>query len=263
MAFHRDHSDQVFCSAVHPTRSLVATGQQGKAPSVLVWDYRGTLKPAAAAVGERPPTKETLVALTGAHRRGVSHLCFSRCGRYLASTGLDDWHALVVHDWEAGAVLLNRPTSKDTVFDLQFVPPLPPRHASEEDEQVPSPPLELVQVGSNVLRFWTLGDGGHNASWQSATLGPDGQWQTFLCVGFVGADPWAGAASAAEAAPAQKPRANGMRTVVGCQDGSLYLFAGSRLSQAVPAHSGPVNVLSCQGDLMATGGHDGLIKVLH
>jgi len=272
MSFHREHSDEVLCSAVHPTRSLMATGQQGKTPFVLVWDYRNTLKPPvppnssgmspAASLGERSPTKESLVALIGAHRRGVTHLCFSPCGRYLASTSCDDWHSLVVHDWEATTVLLNRPTSKDKVFDLAFVPPPPPQHSAEEMERMPSPPLELVQCGVNLLRFWTLSDGGHNATWQSATLGAEGQWQTFLCVGFIGVDPWGATSNASTgAAHPQKPRLNGMRTVVGCQDGSLYLFAGAQLSKEVPVHTGPVNVLSCQGDVLATGGHDGLIKV--
>jgi len=52
-----------------------------------------------------------------------------------------------------------------------------------------------------------------------------------------------------------------MRTVVGCQDGSLYLLAGTKLTQTFSAHSGPVNVISCHAEGMASGGHDGLIKV--
>ena len=53
----------------------------------------------------------------------------------------------------------------------------------------------------------------------------------------------------------------GMRTVVGCQDGSIYLLAGLALNKAVPAHTGPVNVLSCHAEGLASGGHDGLVKV--
>ena len=266
MGFHRDHTDEVLSMAVHPTRSLCATGQQGKLPSICVWDYRGRLAPrtphgaagTAPSHGERRSTKPTRVTLHGAHRRGASHLCFSGCGRYLASIGMDDRHTLVVHDWEAAAIVAQRATTKDVPFDLQFIPPPPPpQHAPEEGEApLLLPPLELVQVGVNILRFWTITDGGHNLGWRSATLGAEGQWQTFLCVGFVGVDPWR-----ANDPNTPKPTLNGMRTVVGCQDGSLYLLAGSQLSKVVIAHTGPVNVMRCVMDGIATGGHDGLVKV--
>ena len=40
------------------------------------------------------------------------------------------------------------------------------------------------QAGQHCLRFWRID--GHNASWASATLGGEGQWQAFLCVATVG-----------------------------------------------------------------------------
>jgi hypothetical protein len=54
---------------------------------------------------------------------------------------------------------------------------------------------------------------------------------------------------------------SGLRTVVGCQDGNLYLLAGKALTKAVAAHTGPVNVVVATSDGCATGGHDGLVKV--
>lgn len=92
----------------------------------------------------------------------------------------------------------------------------------------------------------------------------EGMWQTFLCVGFLGVEPGASSlprTDASAASPIHKPRLSAMRTVVGCQDGSLYLLAGTKLTQTFSAHSGPVNVISCHAEGMASGGHDGLIKV--
>ena len=40
VTFHRDHTDEVMSIAVHPTRSLVATGQQGRC-LVMARDYEG------------------------------------------------------------------------------------------------------------------------------------------------------------------------------------------------------------------------------
>jgi microtubule-associated protein-like 6 len=190
----------------------------------------------------------------------VSHLSFSHDGKYLASLGEDDWHSLCVHDWENAAVVCLRTTVKETSFDLQFAPPAPrPPLASP----VPAP-MELVQCGVNFLRFWTVE--GHNASWQSASLGSEGQWQTFLCLGFVGVEPWQASVDSGDnrafaANVVAKPKVNGRRTVVGCQDGALYLLAGIHLSKTIPAHTGPVNVVSCSSGAMASGGADGLVKV--
>jgi hypothetical protein len=96
-------------------------------------------------------------------------------------------------------------------------------------------------------------------------------WQTFLCVGFLGVEPGSSSSSQVPTSsdnssngatsPIYKPRLSAMRTVVGCQDGSLYLLAGTKLTQTFSAHSGPVNVISCHAEGMASGGHDGLIKV--
>jgi hypothetical protein len=97
-------------------------------------------------------------------------------------------------------------------------------------------------------------------------------WQTFLCVGFLGVEPGSSSSSSqvptssdnssnGATSPIYKPRLSAMRTVVGCQDGSLYLLAGTKLTQTFSAHSGPVNVISCHAEGMASGGHDGLIKV--
>ena len=210
--FHLDHRDEVMSIAVHPSRTLVATADQGKVPSVLVWDYEG-----APAGGSYP----TVATLRGHHRRGVTHLAFSPCGKWLASVGADDQHSLVVFDWANQTVRCRRPTPKEKTMDIAF-----PATTSDG----------IVQVGVGFIRFWTVS--GHNLTWKSAVLAGHGQWQTFTSVGFVG-----------------------NRTVVGCQDGSLYLFAGTTLERTVAAHDGPVNVLSSTNEGCASGGHDGLVKV--
>lgn len=212
--FHRDHRDEVMSSAVHPTRTLVATGEQGKVPTILIWDYE------AAPEGGACPTA---VTLQGQHRRGVSHLSFSPDGKWLASLGLDDQHSLVIYDWANQSVRCQRPTPKEKTFDLAFPP-------TTSDG--------VVQVGVKFIRFWRIE--GHNMTWKSATLGAVGQWQTFFSIGFVG-----------------------NRTVVGCQDGSLYVFAGTTLERSVPAHIGPVNVISSNNEGCATGGADGVLKVFN
>ena len=55
----------VYSLALHPERSLVATGQIGKTPFICVWDTS---------------TLDTVSILQGAHERGISALGFNSEG---------------------------------------------------------------------------------------------------------------------------------------------------------------------------------------
>ena len=65
--FHCEHTDEVTCLAKHPTRTLVATGQQGAVPAILIWDYE------ASPDGGGMPTVRSI---TGVHRRAVTQMAF-------------------------------------------------------------------------------------------------------------------------------------------------------------------------------------------
>lgn len=174
MTFHRDHNDEVTCIAVHPTRSICATGQQGKYPFICVWDYRGTLTSRGANTSHGVPrnTKETLVTLHGTHRVGVRNICFSDCGKYLASISLDNWHTLTVHDWDNSHVICSREMCRETPFDLAFVPQSSPISQRElvNAGVTETPKIELVMVGVNTIKFITVTEG-HNSEAKSASLG--------------------------------------------------------------------------------------------
>ena len=89
--FYQQHSGDIFCLAVHPCRTLVATGDIAATPKILVWDH---------------DTLETRKLLTGLHRRAVSLLTFSPTdGKYLLSVGHDQYHSVAIYDWENGTPL--------------------------------------------------------------------------------------------------------------------------------------------------------------
>ncbi len=60
------HFDLSFSLALHPDKTLVATGQIGKEPFICVWD---------------PVTLDTVSILQGGHERGVAALGFSADGK--------------------------------------------------------------------------------------------------------------------------------------------------------------------------------------
>ena len=64
--FFTDHTDDVISLAVHPNGRLVATGQMGSTPRIIIWNTE---------------TMESIQTLVGFHKRGVPLLTFSRDGK--------------------------------------------------------------------------------------------------------------------------------------------------------------------------------------
>ncbi|CAM9463991.1 unnamed protein product, partial [Phaeothamnion confervicola] len=121
-SFNFDHADDVTCLAMHPEGEVVATGEVGTVPKIVVWN----------AV-----TTATIAILSGIHRGAVAHLAFSLGGRLLASVGDDVYHTLVVYVWRQGSVVFAAPTTAEPVFGLCF---------AEDDV--------AVTCGHNHIYFW-------------------------------------------------------------------------------------------------------------
>lgn len=88
--FINEHTDDIISMALHPSGDIVATGQVGKDPQIIIWNTS---------------TLSKLSTLTGAHERGVCALAFSPDGNTLLSVGLDDKHTIVQWRWRTGIKL--------------------------------------------------------------------------------------------------------------------------------------------------------------
>ena len=94
----------------------------------------------------------------------------------------------------------------------------------------------LIHVGTNFIRFWTIE--GRNMNYQDAFLGRKARVQTFLNIGWCGSSP-----------------------VIGTSDGHLYKFLGRQLDAIVKAHDQAVFTIHSTSSGLATGGHDGCVKL--
>ena len=159
--FFREHTDDITCLAVHPTGTVVATGQMGADPCVFVWD----------AV-----TGRVLRKLGGFHRRAVTALAFSADGNYLATTGQDDQHSVALYDWKE---FTGRVVKRDSRQMLASQGMRVARGGTRKLLDVAYHPGGhwFVAVGVRVVKFFNA----HTMAARRGIIGDKGKLQPFLC----------------------------------------------------------------------------------
>ena len=189
------HTDDILCLAMHPSGSIVATGQIGRVPVIHVWDTT---------------TRKTLSILKNGHERGVCAVDFSRDGRRLASVGVDNEHCIAVWDWSKGTLLATARGHKDKVFVIGWSL---------------SQPDSLVTGGVRHIKFWKIAGSGFTS--KRGIFGKKGKSDSMLCIAFTeDGDTLSGACNG----QAYRWRGNTLISTVKCHTGPLYsIFAISNL----------------------------------
>lgn len=124
--FFLGHDDDIISLTMHHNKTLVASGQVGKEPQILVWDST---------------TMQTASILKGGHTHGIGILAFDPSGDKLASCGIDQSATIIVWDWKKGKVLAKSIGRQSKIFDIQFNPH---KHNS------------LIACGVNHITFFNL-----------------------------------------------------------------------------------------------------------
>eukprot|EP00771_Trimastix_marina_P001226 gnl/Trimastix_PCT/2281.p1 GENE.gnl/Trimastix_PCT/2281~~gnl/Trimastix_PCT/2281.p1 ORF type:complete len:694 (-),score=216.07 gnl/Trimastix_PCT/2281:691-2772(-) len=149
--YYRGHNDDILCLAVHPDGTLVATGEIGRDPPILVWD---TL------------SMQTEMEFRGQHSHGVAALAFSPDGALLVSAGLDDQHRIVVWSTKQRAALCSINGSRSKLLAFAF-----------------SSPREFVAIGVRAIEFCRFE--GSTIVKRRGIFGQRGTYQTLPCAAYL------------------------------------------------------------------------------
>jgi WD40 repeat protein len=148
--FFCGHSDDVTCVAVHPQRTLAASGQKGKDCCVLVWDVTKVKRGVSLNrhVARLKPTNAS---------RGISGVDFSGDGKFLLAVGMDDQRTISVFDWREGVLVASCKAGHGDVSQVRFNPYLysPMDHTLGIDASAKGC-YTLVSYGGKQVKFWTL-----------------------------------------------------------------------------------------------------------
>ncbi|XP_071834835.1 echinoderm microtubule-associated protein-like 6 isoform X3 [Apostichopus japonicus] len=150
--FFLAHDDDIVSLALHPDRTLVATGQVGKEPYICIWNSFDM---------------KTVSILKDGHSHGIGSLTFSKDGMRLVSVGLDPNNIINVWDWKKGKLLCTVKGHSDRIFDCQFNP-----------FRINS----LVSCGVKHIKFWSIC--GNALTAKKGIFGKAGDIQTMLCLAF-------------------------------------------------------------------------------
>jgi microtubule-associated protein-like 6 len=152
--FFTGHNDDIVSLAVHPNRSICATGQLGRSPKILVWDSKDMSQ---------------LQCIEGFHTRGVLALAFSPDGSFLTSVGKDNDHTVAVWDWLRARKVASEKGHNDSIFACEYNP-----HS----------PDTMVTCGVKHIKFWSLNKETGRLQTRKGIFGSKGKLQTILCIAF-------------------------------------------------------------------------------
>ena len=144
-----DHKHEGVSFAIHPNGNIVATGEVGEKPSVLLWNTR---------------TLKQIQAMSTVMKGAVSLLSFSPDGKRLACVADDTFHCLIVYDWEAGKILFKDQIGRQKVFDCQFIDG-----------------SRIFTCGLNNVNFWIGGNEKNIYNKKPGLFGYQFKRQTMMC----------------------------------------------------------------------------------
>ena len=225
-----EHLTEIVCLAMHPNMIYAATGDVSPTPKICIWD---TI------------TMECLARITGLLNQGISHICFSPDGNYLAASAKDEYHCIVIYDWEKCTTTSRNVANKSkksssegligtgqltsaSILSLLFNP---------SGDQVIAPAV-------NELNFISFSGGAitvQKGEYQDAEQGKQRiDKQALLCAAYLGT-----------------------ALITGSFEGKLLVWKGRSLSHYIRAHKGAVNAIWGRPNAagIITGGNDGIVYV--
>ena len=126
--FFVGHDAEVSSMALHPARSLLATGQVAshgsQLPPIFVWSPSVVVanQEDRVASRRRAPQKEVEAELVGFCEQKINLLCFSADGAFLMAIGQDSSHRFACYKWKEQTILFKGMAGNADLFMISSLP---------------------------------------------------------------------------------------------------------------------------------------------
>jgi WD40 repeat protein len=148
------HDDDVMCLAVHPSGTVVASGQVGRKPPICLWDVQKIPMDEGVLPGGGMNAGVTHLGNLLFHSKGIACLDFSSDGSLLVSVGNDDAHHICVWDWQNGVLLAQARGYNTDVFQVAFSPVN--YQGIGQVDNLDDCTYTLITAGRRHIKFWSL-----------------------------------------------------------------------------------------------------------
>jgi WD40 repeat protein len=101
------HMHKISSLAVHPDKSIIATGEASNKSWIYLWNYQ---------------TLQTINKIRTLHFGGIVNMVFSYDGKYLASVGMNNVFSIQITDWKLERIIAFRSITNKYVLDIRFDP---------------------------------------------------------------------------------------------------------------------------------------------
>nr|CCA15182.1 hCG1784313 putative [Albugo laibachii Nc14] len=194
---HVAHTDDIIAYGVHPVSSLVASGEIGKLPKIIIWETK---------------TMHSVCTLKGFHEKGILQVAFfspistpnsvkTKSDR-LITIGADTDHKIGIYEshdqWKSASLTFCSKGNKALVYHL----------ATSSDGR------EWIACGEKCIEFWSIKENDvKKYTCKKAIMRKKGDLQAFLVVEYI----------------------DKSSAIIGTADGHLYHFRDHELVQVVLA----------------------------
>ena len=121
MKVNTEHNDDITCLDLNLNRGIVATGEMGKKPSLVIWDAS---------------TLETKAVFAKKLERSIANVTISPSGKLVAASSMSDKHEIAVYDIASGSLVAFGQGPRSVIYAIKF--------NSSEDEVVCACQKEVV-----------------------------------------------------------------------------------------------------------------------
>jgi microtubule-associated protein-like 6 len=105
MRVNTTHNDDITCLDVNLVKNLVATGEMGRKPAIVIWDSK---------------TLEVKHIFINKLEKSISNIAISPSGKYVAATSMSDNHEIAVYDLVKGTLVSYGQGPRSVVFAIKF-----------------------------------------------------------------------------------------------------------------------------------------------
>lgn len=105
MKINTSHNDDITCLDINQATGLVATGEMGRYPSLIIWDSN---------------TTQAKTIFVKKLERNISNISISKSGRYVAASSMNDKHEIAVYDIQKNSLVSFGQGPKSVIFAIKF-----------------------------------------------------------------------------------------------------------------------------------------------